>query len=134
MPLLTSKSKAFVDISLAWDPNPVTKDITLLINERSINNSLRNLVMIAPSEVPFRNDVGTDGVYTSMFEMNDIATAGLLSLEIERSINYNEPRVRLIDVRVEPLDESNALEVNIQYEIIGYDNVFSVDFILSPSR
>ena len=37
-------SRAFKDISFSFDPHPVSKDLPIIINERAIVRSVRNLV------------------------------------------------------------------------------------------
>ena len=70
-----------------------------------------------------------------MFDLVDMGTAGLLKLEIERTIKFNEPRVELEeDVKVEARPDLNQFDVRIQYKIVGYDQQFTVEFILSPTR
>ena len=44
------KSRAFKDISLSFSPHPVTKDLPVLLNERAIVRSVRNLVETIPTE------------------------------------------------------------------------------------
>ena len=39
---LSQRVKTYVDVSLSFNPSPVTNDITLLTNERAINNSIRS--------------------------------------------------------------------------------------------
>ena len=63
---LTRKTKAFVDISLAFEPNPVTGDLSILTNERAINNSLRNLVETIPGEAAFDHETGSKRVTTCL--------------------------------------------------------------------
>jgi phage baseplate assembly protein W len=92
---ITRESKRFVDVSLSFEPNPITGDLTTLTNERSINNSLKNLMMIAVSEVPFNAEIGS-GVRDYLFEIIDEGTAELLQQEIERVIRFSEPRVELV--------------------------------------
>lgn len=98
---ITRDSKRFVDVSLSFEPNPITGDLTTLTNERAINNSLKNLMMIAVSEVPFNADIGS-GVRDYLFEIIDEATAEVLQQEIERVITFSEPRVELVS----PLGEA----------------------------
>lgn len=133
MAKLFRQNKEFVDLSLDFTPNPMTGDLVLLKNERAINNSIRNLIYISPSEVPFRVDVGSN-VKSSLFELMDAGTEGVIILEIERSIQYNEPRVKLIDVVVEAQQELNQLMVTIDYQIVGYDTIYKVREILKPTR
>ena len=89
---LTSNSKEYRDVSLSFVPSPVTDDITLLRNERAINNSLKNIIMYIPGEVPFNYDVGSRTL-DYMFDLVDEVTAGLLAQEIERAVLFCEPRV-----------------------------------------
>ena len=130
---LTRKIKAFVDISLAFEPNPVTGDLSVLTNERAINQSIKNLVQTIPGEAAFDHNVGSNA-RAYMFDLIDEGTAGLLRNEIERTIGFNEPRVNVEDVVVEAQPDRNQFAVNIRYEIVGYDQVFTVDFILEPTR
>lgn len=122
-----------MDVSLAWEPHPLSGDITTLTNERAINNSVQNIVMSLPGEFLFRNDVGSN-TKAYLFELVDESTAGLITLEVRRAISYNEPRVKVISVITNVLLDSNAFECLISYQIIGYDNVFEVSYILSPTR
>jgi phage baseplate assembly protein W len=92
---ISQESKRFVDVSLSFEPNPITGDLTTLTNERSINNSLKNLIMIAATEVPFNAEIGS-GVPGYLFEVVDEGTAELLQQEIERVIKFSEPRVELV--------------------------------------
>ena len=129
---LRRRNKNFVDISLSFEPNPVTNDISVLRDERAINNSLKNLILIAPKEVPFRWDVGSN-VSTYLFELSGNSTEVMLKREIERTIEYNEPRVETIDVNVNFQEDSNDVKVTIIYKIVGYDEIFTVSQILKPT-
>jgi len=60
-------SQAFKDISFAFKPHPVTKDLPVLMNERAIIRSVRNLVETIPTERFFQSDIGTD-IRASLFE------------------------------------------------------------------
>jgi len=130
---LSRRVKKFVDISLSFTPNPLTGDLTTITNERAINNAIKNLVLISPNEVPFNRNMGSTVAYL-MFEMCDEATAGLIKSEIDRSIRYNEPRVELQDLVVKAEPEFNQFVVSIKYKIIGYDQIFTVNQILTPTR
>lgn len=129
---LRRKNKNFVDISLSFEPNPVTNDISVLKNSRAINNSLKNLILIAPKEVPFRWDIGSN-VSTYLFELSGNSTEVMLKREIERTIEYNEERVEVIDINVNFQEESNDVKVTIIYKIIGMDEIFTVSQILKPT-
>ena len=130
---LNRHNKSFTDISLAFEPNPVTGDLTVLRNERAINNAIRNIILTAPLEVVFNRNFGST-VSTYLFDLADDGTAGLLSMEIKRAVIYNEPRVTDVEVEVEAKIDQNAFNCRVQYTIIGWDEIFVVDQILKPTR
>lgn len=130
---LQRRQRTFVDISLAFEPNPTTGDVTLLLNERAINNSLKNLILFGPQEVPFNRDIGSHTRHY-LFDLVDEGTAGLLKIEIERAIKFGEPRVKIQHVKVEPQLDRNYFMVTITYKIVGYDQIFTVNQILKPTR
>jgi phage baseplate assembly protein W len=130
---LSRKSKNFVDISLAFESSPVTGDITVLRDERAINNSIKNLIMIMPTEVPFESDVGST-VRNLLFDVIDEGTGGLIALEVERTIKYNEPRAEILNVVADPQPDQNNFMLTVAYKIVGYDQVFTVSTILEPTR
>lgn len=125
--------KHFVDISLAFSPHPLTGDLTVLRDYRAINASLKNCIMIAVEEKPFNTNFGSR-ILQLMFEVMDGATSVLVQEEIERSIRYNEPRVNLEEVIVEPNPELNEYKIEIKYLIVGYEEVISFTHILTPTR
>ena len=130
---LSKKDKAYVDISLAFDPNPTTGDITILKNERAINNSLRNVMNIAAGEVLFQHNVGSS-INNYPFDFVDPGTAGIIKQEISRAIKYNEPRVKVTELTVEAQEEQHQFMVSITYEIVGSSRSFTVEEILIPTR
>ena len=129
---LNKTVKEFVDVSLAFEPHPMTKDITVLKDDRAINNSIKNLIMTVPKEVPFQSDVGST-ISSFLFENYDPSLTPVLETEIERTIKYNEPRVEIIFVQVKDNSEINEILAVIKYKIIGYDEVFTVTQILTPN-
>lgn len=129
---LNKTIKEFVDVSLAFEPHPMTKDITVLKDDRAINNSIKNLILTVPKEVPFQSDVGST-ISSFLFENYDPSLTPVLETEIERTIKYNEPRVEIIFVQVKDNSEINEILAVIKYKIIGYDEVFTVTQILTPN-
>ena len=89
---LQRKDKTYVDISLAFVPSPLTNDITLLTNDRAINNAIKNIIMFLPTEVPFNRNIGSN-TNAYLFDLIDEATAGVLADEIKRAVLFCEPRV-----------------------------------------
>jgi len=127
-------SRSFKDISLSFDPHPITKDLPVLKNERSIIRSVRNIVETIPTERFFNPDFGSE-VRSSLFENLDYAIVGIIEDQIKKSILDYEPRVENVQVSVEPEFDNNGLEVTIIFDIIGQElpsQQFS--FILEATR
>ena len=128
------KSRAFKDISLSFSPHPVTKDLPVLLNERAIARSVRNLVETIPTERFFNSRLGTD-IRDSLFENFTTTTVTVIEDQIRETIRNFEPRVGEIGVEVEARPDSNELEVKVLFEIDGLDTpTQSFTFLLEPTR
>ena len=127
-------SRTFKDISLSFDPHPVTKDLPILKNERAIARSVRNIVETIPTEKFFNPDFGSD-VYKSLFDFVDSGTAGIIEDQIKTSVTNFEPRVDNVRVEVDPQPDLNQFEVTIIYDIVGQEfPTQEYSFILEATR
>ena len=117
---ITRISRSFKDISLSFEPHPVTKDLPILKNERAIIRSVLNIVETIPTERFFNPDFGSD-VRSSLFGIIDFATSSIIEDQIKTSITLYEPRVENVQVNVNPEYDDNALEVTVIFDIIGQD-------------
>ena len=111
-------SRAFKDISFSFDPHPVTKDLPVLLNERAIVRSVRNLVETIPTERFFNSNLGSD-VRKSLFEFVDFGTAAIIEDQIVDVIEAYEPRVTNLVVQVDPQPDNNSFGVNVIFDISG---------------
>ena len=111
-------SRSFKDISLSFDPHPVTNDLPVLRNERAISRSVRNLVQTIPGERFFNPVLGSQ-VRRLLFDFIDVATADSIEDEILTTISNFEPRVNNVQVQVEPRPDRNNFNVTVFFDIIG---------------
>tara|TARA_B100000674_G_scaffold332825_1_gene277898 strand:+ start:141 stop:542 length:402 start_codon:yes stop_codon:yes gene_type:complete len=128
------KSRAFKDISLSFSPHPVTKDLPVLINERAIIRSVRNLVETIPTERFFNPDLGTD-IRDTLFENFSRTTVTVIEDQVKDTIRAFEPRVSKVRVEVVARPDDNNLDVKVLFNINGLEipqQFFS--FILEPTR
>jgi len=116
----TRVSRAFKDISLSFEPHPVTKDLPILKNENAIRRSVRNLVETIPTERFFNSLLGSD-VRSSLFDFVDFGTASEIVDQIQTAIENFEPRVSNLRVEVNPQPDDNTFEVNVIFDIVGQD-------------
>ena len=128
------KSRAFKDISLSFTPHPVTKDLPVLINERAIVRSVRNLVETIPTERFFDSLLGTD-IRESLFDNYTRGQVVIIEDQVRETLKRFEPRVDNVGVEVDANPDDNNLNVKVFFDIVGLESApqfFS--FILEPTR
>ena len=131
---ITRVSRSFKDISLSFEPHPVTKDLPVLKNERAITRSVRNIVETIPTEKFFNSIFGSD-VYRSLFDFVDFGTASIIQEQIKTALNNFERRINNVKVEVEPRPDDNNFEVTVIFDIIGQDfPTQEFSFILEATR
>ena len=113
-------SRSFKDISLSFEPHPVSQDLKILKNESAIRRSVRNIVQTIPTEKYFDSLFGSD-VYSSLFEFVDFGTASNIQDQIKVALNNFEPRIGDVDVNVDAQPDINSFEITIIYDIIGQE-------------
>ena len=128
------QSRYFKDISLSFKRHPVTNDLLSLTNEAAIKRSVRNLVETINGERFFNSLIGS-AVRESLFEQADTEILFRLEQEIRTSIENFEQRVNLTSVNATHPPDTNEIQIDINYIIIG--EVFppqEISFILQPTR
>jgi len=111
-------SRSFKDISLSFEPHPITKDLPVLKNANAIRRSVRNLVQTIPGE-RFFNPILGSSVYDSLFDLMDFGTSNLIEQEITTTLRNFEPRVNNVRVRVSVRPDQNNFDVTIFFDIVG---------------
>ena len=128
------KSRAFKDISLSFSPHPVTKDLPVLVNERAVVRSVRNLVETIPTERFFNSLLGTD-IRDTLFSNFDRMNVMMIEDQIREVLGNFEPRVSNVGATVKARPDDNTLEVTVFFDITGLDlPQQSFAFILEPTR
>jgi len=113
-------SRSYKDISLSFEPHPVTKDLGVIKDANAIARSVRNIVETIPTERPFNSILGSN-VRDSLFDFVDFGTASDIQDQIIVAIENFEPRVDNVVVEVEPSSDENAFEVTVIFDIIGQE-------------
>jgi phage baseplate assembly protein W len=127
-------SRAFRDISLSFSKNPVTDDIIILRNEDAIKKSVTNLVRTRIGERFFNGLLGST-ITNQLFELNLLDNITYLENEIRVLLENFEPRIRVSEVLVESVEDSNEINVNVVYDIVGLPfPQQNIEFLLLPAR
>ena len=123
------RSRSFKDFSVNFARNPFTDDLSVVHNDNSIKQAVKNIILTSPGEKPFQPLVGSS-VNRLLFEPLDAFTADAVAEEIRTTINQYEPRVKLTNVNVTPIHEGNKLNVSLVYKIVGLPIVETIEFVL----
>ena len=94
--------------------------------EDSVRESIWIVLGTARGERVMRPDFGC-GIYDLVFEVNSASIAGRVAQEVRSALLYFEPRIDVLDVKVQP-GGSNGEEmlINIDYQVRATNNVFNL--------
>jgi len=114
------QGEIFSDFLNSFAKTPIGEQLGRVTNEKSVNQSLRNLIKTNVGERLFQPFIGSD-VNASLFELNTQAKINDLEFFIRTTIQNNEPRVNLIEVLVESSLDQDTTQINRlidTYEIV----------------
>lgn len=112
------KSEFYSDFLTSFSKTPVGNQLAKVVNERSINQSLKNIILTDVGERLFQPNFGSN-VRALLFENNVEENLSTLEYYISNSIALNEPRVNLIELNLSTGETEHELVVNIIYNTIN---------------
>jgi len=130
---LRKKRVIYSDFHKNLTVNPISGDLALKVNEESIKESLKNLILTDRGERLFQPNLGSD-VRASLFENATPVTLKILEERVRDVINNFEPRVSLIDVDVTSLYDNNRVQVTIYFYVKNREEPLSVDVFIERVR
>lgn len=123
----------FTDLDLDFIMHPVSRDVSKKVNEYAIKQSVKNLILTNHYERPFHPEIGSQ-ITAMLFENWSPMLQSVIRQSIINTITNFEPRVKLLEVVVDPNEDSNALSVSITFKIINTNTPLTVDLILNRTR
>lgn len=111
---MSRNARIFSDLDLNFSKHPITKDVSLKLNEYAIIASVRNIVLTNRGERRFTPDFGST-VLQMLFEPLDDITAINIKNEIVTSITNYEPRVKIDFVNVIPNFNLDGFDITIRF-------------------
>lgn len=121
------------DFDITFRANPITGQLNILKNNVAVKRALRNLILTEKFERPFRPFFGST-VSQSLFENFDSVTAADVKDAIYLAVREHEPRVELLDVRVNPNEEQNSLKVTIFFRVLNQAEPDELTLVLERVR
>lgn len=125
----------YTDLNLAVNKkHPITGDIGRLYDATAINNAIKNLLFTKKGTIPHNRFKGTN-LWKLLGELNTAVTRHLIKTEIQQTIIDHEPRVRLLDVKVESdTVNENQVNIGIYYLILAVSQQSQLELSLSLNR
>lgn len=112
------KTEFYSDFLTSFAKTPVGDQLAKVVNERSINQSLKNIILTDLGERLFQPNVGSN-IRAMLFENSVESNLSTLEFYITNSIAINEPRVNLLEVNLQAGEDENELIINIIYNTIN---------------
>jgi phage baseplate assembly protein W len=126
-------SKSFADLWITFQRNPFSSDLQVVKNENAIKQSLLTLVKTNIYERPFNPLLGSR-LQQLLFENFDSGTSSSIEDELRILISNYEPRVSVISIDSSDDPDNNALNITINFTIIGQPlNPQSLNILLERS-
>ena len=126
-------SKSFADLWITFQRNPFSSDLQVVKNENAIKQSLLTLVKTNVYERPFNPLLGSR-LQQLLFENFDSGTSSSIDDELRILISNYEPRVSVISIDSSDDSDNNALNITINFTIIGQPlNPQSLNILLERS-
>jgi phage baseplate assembly protein W len=123
----------FTDFTDAFNMHPLKKDLTRVINENSVKQSIRNLLLTSQGDRLFNNSMGSN-IRALLFEQPSPAMEQLLSDMVRNTIDNYEPRARVLDVKAIMDDTSDTLAVTVVFALINNQEPITLDVIIDRIR
>ena len=127
------KIEYFSDFATSFAKTPVGDQLSRVINERSIYQSLKNLILTNLGERPFQPFIGSD-INRMLFENNYPEDLNDIEFYIQNTIENNEKRVNLIGVDVSPGENDHEIKVLIVFNTINNPEETTFEYILKRVR
>jgi phage baseplate assembly protein W len=127
------KIEFYSDFLNSFAKTPVGNQLGRVINEKSIQQALKNIILTNLGERFFQPYIGS-GVNALLFENNITEVLTDLQFQIELAIRNCEKRVNLIGVDVTDGQSEHEVIVTIVYNTINNPEPITFEYILKRVR
>lgn len=128
-----SRATVYSDFRKDLMLNPITGDLAMKLNEDSVKDALRNLMLTEKGERLFQPTIGSD-IRKSLFDNMTPATVKLIEQNVRNTINNFEPRVTVIDVVVTPEYDNYRVKIDITFYVRNVQSPITVSIFLERIR
>ena len=126
-------NRQYKDLDLDFGLNSVTKDVNKLTDAEAVKRSVRNLINTNHYERPFHPEIGSN-LRAMLFENITPQMTHAISKQIDLLLKNFEPRVRLVQVNVQPFIERNGYRASISFYVINTPERVEIETFLERLR
>jgi phage baseplate assembly protein W len=130
---MARNTRIFSDLDLNFTAHPVTGDITRRFDEDAIKQSVKNLLLTRNYERPFHSEIGSP-IRQLLFDLPGPMFNVMLQRAVIDVINNFEPRVSIIDVRVDDYSDANEVYITLEFKIVNTERPLTLDLALERTR
>ena len=126
-------NRVYKDLDLDFSRNIVTNDVNKLTDVEAVKRSVRNLINTNHYERPFHPEIGSN-LRAMLFENISPQMTHAISKQIDLLLKNFEPRVRLVQVNVQPFIERNGYRASISFYVINTPERVEIETFLERLR
>ena len=123
----------YSDVNSLMQAHPNTKDISVVENEDSVKNAIRNILLTRKGERFFNPAFGS-GIYSVLFENMSSATEGDLRTIINNALDNYEPRANVLKLEVSPYPDENGVVITLVFSVINRTEPVVMNILLDRIR
>ena len=131
--IITSRSRKYIDLDLAFENNSATGDIFKHRDAKAVKEAVKNLILTDYFERPYQPFLGS-GVKGLLFELADDATSVEVKENIKAAITNYEPRAKILNISVIASNDDNALEATLEFQVVSTQETVALNLTLDRLR
>ena len=120
----------YKDFSLGFAPHPLTGDVSSVVDERAVIQSIKNIVLTNQFERPFSSQDISANISALLFELADGILETTIKDELFIAIANYEPRATILDIITKLNPGGNSLVVTITFSIKRRETPVTFDLLI----
>lgn len=130
---MPSSAYTYRDLNLLFAANPITGDVSCMVDVDDVKQAVVNLIMTNHYERLFHPEIGSN-VSAILFDNADASMTFRLTKAIKDVIANFEPRVTVTNVNVDLQPDQNGAAITLTFYINNVATAVSVNFFLERER
>jgi phage baseplate assembly protein W len=130
--LVTTRNKLFSDFDLLFQKRP-NGDIFKKTDAAAVKQSVKTILMTNLVEKPFNPDFGSN-LSSLLFQLDTEVDGDLFQEVIVNALETYEPRVKVLDVKVNVSSRYHSANVTVVFQVINTKEVVTVDVSVTRVR